>query len=225
MKKTLLILCAFILVANLSYSQRSRFPKEGQFPRKQGLLLSTNVLSVFDLEGGPSLGLEYRMALHWAVAVDYTAILYNLPEVYNDDEGAHTGYRIQPQIKYYFGGRRHSYRGYVSLMAMYKDVHYNKMTSGGEYYNGTETVYVDPVPYTEHKKIIAGSFNIGMQKFLDDERHIFIEPYAGVGLRHKERTGKPDINGTYYDNNDDFLDLKDGMYPSLTWGLKFGVRF
>ncbi|SEW26024.1 Protein of unknown function [Chitinophaga sp. YR573] len=228
MKKLLPIFCTIIFLANLSYGQRSRYPKEGQFPRTQGVLLSTNVLSLFDLEGGPSLGLEYRFALNWAVAVDATAIMYTLPEVYSSDDGNHSGYRIQPQIKYYFGGRRRSFRGYISLMAMYKDVHYDKTTSGGQYYNGTEYITVDPVPYTEHKKIIAGSFNIGMQKFLDEERHIFIEPYAGVGLRHKERTGRPYVNGAYdndYNDDDGVFDLKDGMYPHLSWGLKFGVRF
>jgi hypothetical protein len=223
MKKILPIICIIIFLANLSYGQRSRYPKEGQFPRKPGLLVSTNVLSLFELEGGPTLGLEYRLALNWAIAVDATAILYTLPEVY-DTDGPHTGYRIQPQVKYYFGGRRRSFRGYISFMAMYKDVHYDKTTSGGEYYNGTEYIYYDPVPYVEHKKIIAGSFNVGMQKFFDDERRVFIEPYAGVGLRHKERTGRPAIDGTYYED-DDFLDLKDGMYPHLTWGLKFGCRF
>jgi len=161
------------------------------------------------------------------VAVDATAIMYTLPEVYSADESNHSGYRIQPQIKYYFGGRRRSFRGYISLMGMYKDVHYDKTTSGGQYYNGTEYVTIDPMPYTEHKKIIAGSFNIGMQKFLDEERHIFIEPYGGVGLRHKERTGKPHIEGASdgYNDDDGAFELKDGMYPHLTWGLKFGVRF
>ncbi|SFE05599.1 Protein of unknown function [Chitinophaga sp. CF118] len=224
MNRFLLCLCTFFFLANLSYGQRSRFPKEGQFPRKPGLIVSTNVVSLFEPEAGPTLGLEYRFALHWALAVDGTWMLYTMPELYKDD-GRHTGYRIQPQIKYYFAGRHRSFNGYISLMATYKDMKYTKMSDGGQYYNGTQTVYIDPAEYTQEKKIIAGSANVGIQKFLDEDRHFLIEFYGGVGLRYKERKNKGLMDGVDYYNDDDFFSFEDGVYPHLSLGIKFGYRF
>lgn len=225
MNKYLLCFCTFLLVANLSFGQRDRYPKEGQYPRTPGLTLSTNVLSVFEPEGGPTLGLEYRFGLHVAVAADVTALLYTMPELYNDDE-RHSGYRIQPQIKFYLPGKRHGYLMYVSLMGLYKSVHYYTMSDGYGYYDGNEYISVPGVRYREHKQIIAGSTNFGFQKFLDEERHFMIEFYGGMGLRSKLRTGKPAVPGVTEDyRNDDYDGLDDGIWPHVTAGIKFGYRF
>lgn len=228
MNKYLLCFCTFLLVANLSFGQRDRSPKEGQFPRKPGVILTTNVLSLFEPEGGPTLGLEARFGLHWAIAADVTAILYTMPELYYDHE-RHTGYRIQPQVKYYFPGKRHSYQMYISLMGLYKSVRYHTISDSYSYNDGTQYINVDGVRYEEHKQIIAGSANFGFQKFLDEERHFMVEFYGGVGLRSKQRSGYPPHLGTvspndYYD--DDIYDgLDDGIWPHATCGIKFGYRF
>lgn len=226
MNKYLLCICTFLLAANFSFGQRDRYPKEGQFPRKPGLILTTNMLSIFEPEGGPTLGLEYRFGIHWAMAADVTALLYTMPELYDNDE-RHTGYRIQPQVKYYLPGRRHSYQMYVSLMGLYKSVHYNKVSDGSYYYNGNENIYIPGESYREHKQIIAGSTNFGFQKFLDEERHAVVEFYGGVGLRSKQRSGKPAVPGNnggnvYYD---DYDGLEDGIWPHVSYGIKFGYRF
>jgi hypothetical protein len=188
-------------------------------------MVTTNVLSIFEPEGGPTLGLEYRFGLHWAVAADATALLYTMPELYYDHE-RHTGYRVQPQIKYYLPGRRHSYQMYVSLMGLYKSVHYNTTSDGYSYYDGNQYIDVPGVKYREHKEIIAGSTNFGFQKFLDEERHAVIEFYGGVGLRSKLRTGKPAVQPSvgredYYDQDG----LDDGIWPHVSYGIKFGYRF
>jgi hypothetical protein len=226
MNKHLLCCCTFLLVANLSFGQRDRSPKEGQFPRKPGLILTTSVLSLFEPEGGPTMGLECRFGLHWAIAADVTALLYTMPELYHDDE-RHTGYRIQPQIKYYLPGRRHSYQMYISLMGLYKSVHYYTVADDYSYYDGNQYIQVEGQRYREHKEIIAGSANFGFQKFLDEERHFMIEFYGGVGLRSKQRTGKPPIPNTTTDNYDyyDNDGLDDGIWPHVSYGIKFGYRF
>jgi hypothetical protein len=226
MKKLLPILCTFILLADLSYAQRHHYPiPEGQFPRAPGFLISTGLFSLFEPEGGPSAGFEYRLGLHWAVALDAMAILYKMPELYPDD-GEHKGFRFQPQIKYYFAGKHRSFRGYFSLMGTYKDVHYSTMTSEGEIYNGTSYDYYPPVAYTEHRKIIAGSFNIGFQKFLGDDGRIFIEPYAGFGFRYRTYTGKPEIDGDFVDDyyGDGIFD-GERYLPHISYGFKLGYRF
>jgi len=227
MNKSLLCFCTFLLVVNLSYGQRSRYPKEGEFPLKPGLIISTNFLSLFEPEGGPTLGLEYRFGLHWAVAVDATALAYTMPEFYYHDE-RHTGYRFQPQVKYYLPGRRHSFQMYVSLMGTYKSVHYNTKTNGYNYYDANnQYVYIDPVKYREHKQVIAGSANFGVQKILDKERHFMMEFYGGMGLRYKDRSGIPPApgGGNYDDEYYEYDGLEDGIWPHVSYGIKFCYRF
>ena len=226
MNKYLLCICTTLLVANLSFAQRNRYPKEGEFPLKPGLIINTNFFSLFEPEAGPTLGLEYRFGLHWAVALDATALTYTMPEFYYHDE-RHTGYRLQPQVKYYLPGKRHSYQMYVSLMGVYKSVNYNTKTDGYYYYDANNVgVYVDPVKYREHKEVFAGSANFGVQKILDKERHFMMEFYGGLGFRYKTRTGIPPNPGDdYYDDYYEYDGVDDGFWPHATCGIKFCYRF
>jgi hypothetical protein len=225
MNRYLLCICTILLVANLSYGQRNRYPKEGEFPLKPGLIINTNFFSLFEPEAGPTLGLEYRINLHLAVALDATALAYTMPEWYYHD-GRHTGFRLQPQVKLYLPGKRHSYQMYVSLMGTYKSVKYNTKTDGYDYYDGNVYVYHDPVEYREHKEVVAGSANFGVQKILDKEQHFMMEFFAGVGFRYKTRSGAPSLPGSENDYNyDEYDGLADGFLPHATAGIKFCYRF
>jgi len=231
MIRSLLIFCTVILLAFSCYAQ-SRAPEEGEFPQKPGFIISTNFLSLFEPEGGPTFGLEYRSSLKWAFAIDATALTYTMPFLFNEDDSRHKGYRISPQIKYYFPGKRGSYRGYVALMGMYKHVSYTTLSDSYGHYDDVtgNYVYNDPERYKRSKYVGAGSFNIGFQRFLDAEQHILVEFYGGVGLRYQERRGKPSFADNDYNNDPYYYDsygdgLKDGMYPHVAFGIKLGYRF
>lgn len=223
MIRSLLIFCFTLLSVSSSFAQHSLMPKEGQFPRKPGLIISTNILSLVEPEGGPTIGLEYRASLHWAVAVDATALLYTMPDWYRHDD-RHTGYRFQPQVKYYISGRHCRYNLYFSLMGMYKHVDYGRFTDGyldhdsesGEY------VYVEGIRYPRKKDVVAGSANFGIQQYLGSERKMILEFYGGLGLRYQDRRGVPSL----FESEDyDAAGISDGYFPHFTLGIKFGYRF
>jgi hypothetical protein len=227
MIKSLLIFCTATLLVFSCYAQ-SFEPKEGEFPKKPGVILSTNFLSLFEPEGGPTVGVEFRTSLNWAFGLDAMAIAYNMPFLFDYDDSNHHGYRLSPQIKYYFAGKKSSYRGYIGLMGMYKSVSYTTMSGSYGHYDDVtgNYVYTEPERYKRNKYATAGSINIGFQKFLDRDNHIFFEFFGGVGLRYQWRKGKPSFADAVPDYDEEYREgIKDGVYPHMTAGIKLGYRF
>lgn len=243
MKRSFFILCLLLTVTVIVCGQHPRrphsprekpqpreriylYPEAGKFPLKPGWLLSTEVSTLWQPEGGPGLGAEYRFNLHWAVGLDATALLYSMPDTYNE-HSPHRGFRVLPQVKYYFPGRKHSYRGYVSLQGMYKEVNYLMEEQIGREWNGNDYNYYESVEFKERKSVWAGSVNAGFQTLIGKQRRIMFEMFIGIGVRHKgfKQFGKPAQEVTFISIGERFFDFdQDGDYPHIPMGLKIGYR-
>jgi hypothetical protein len=225
-------LCLFLFIANLAVAQDKKFrwpkrPKPGPapvvIPPKPGLVISTNVFSLHEFEAGPSLALEYRTSLHWAVILEGTALVYTL------DEGDYgTGFRIQPELRYYFPGKHRSFRGFFSLQGTYKQTTFQDSTFR-EVLSGSNPTGIDyePVYYEAKKRILAAGANIGFQVRLGRGDRIMIEMYAGLGLKFKDLFGKP--AGTV-EPMDRIIQIipkfeEPGTYLHIPMGVRMGYCF
>ncbi|MBW8685021.1 hypothetical protein [Chitinophaga rhizophila] len=188
-------------------------------PARTGIILHTTLSTLTETDAGPSLGIEYRLLRSLAFSVDATALLYSLPDVY-DDYYTRSGYRIRPEIKFFPAwGLKESRAFYVSLMGTYKRVGSDEVDYDDEAY---------PHPVRRIKQVRALSANMGIQRYLGPQRRFMLELYAGLGLRHRRTTPLP-----YYAELDEkglfegpHLTIdEDGYNPQVAFGFKLGYRF
>lgn len=218
--KHLLLACCLLFVGGIAVAQEKYDIKKKTIPSQKGWLLNTTLSSFTEPEGGPSLGMEYRFSETVAVGLDATALLYVLPDTYNDGMNR-KGYRIRPEIKFFPSWWRNEHRSfYISLMGLYKDIRYDEQFYS---YDGTNNnAYI-----VRQKKIVrALSANMGIQRYLGPDHRILLELYAGMGVRYRTITpGEP--NEYYYitDRIGPFSIDEDGYNPQIAFGFKLGYRF
>jgi hypothetical protein len=214
-----LLLTLFVaLISGVALAQEEDKIQKKETPKRTGWVLNTTLSSLTEPEAGPAVGLEYRFSESVSVALDGTAILYTLPDVY--DYGTNrSGYRLRPEIKFYPSWWRNERRNfYVSLMGTYKDVRYDEL-----FYN-----FQDDKPYTVRQKKIsrAISANIGIQRYIGSARRFMIELYVGTGIRFRRTT--PGYEEGYVEDEYELRNLsidEDGYNPQFAFGFKLGYRF
>ncbi|SFO60815.1 hypothetical protein SAMN05428949_5988 [Chitinophaga sp. YR627] len=216
MKKTVLLAISILFISGAAFAQEEKEAAEKKLPNRKGLILNTTLSSLTEPEGGPSVGLEYRLSESVAIGVDATAILYTLPETYEGENGRR-GFRIRPEIKLFPSWWSNQHRSfYLSLMGTYRqtsyeDIHY-RMPDAVEYL----------VKYK--KRVYAGSANLGLQRYFGAEGRFIMDMYVGVGLRHRRTTP----NDSYYSESWEtpfFRIDEDGFNPQFAFGFKLGYRF
>lgn len=234
MFRALCFLCLFSLVAFAIAAQdrKFRWPKRPQkrpppvvIPPKPGLIIHSNLFSLHEPDGGPSLGFEYRASLHWAVVVEGTALLYTVTPEHADNG---RGFRVQPEVRYYFAGKHRTFRGFFSLQGTYKEKTYQDSaliwvdngTISGIPRRDQERVY-----FEAKKRILAGAANIGFQARFGKGEHFMVEMYAGLGLKSKNFYGRPPA--MIDDKINWFVpDLDEpGDYPHIAMGVRIGYCF
>jgi hypothetical protein len=223
MKLTYFIISLLLITASMSYGQRrsakiDKQPKEGEFPMTPGLLISTNVFSITEPDGGPSLAVEYRYSLHWSVLLEGTAILY---QFMGEDalEHATSGFRLRPEVRYYFAGKHKTYRGFFSVEGSYKQVRYYEPVTldQGNYYEKST--------YQRTKRMGGGAFKIGFQTYFGKKKHIMFELYGGVGLKYRTYDDAAMPDNAYIPTFRDAFKFDDpGLMPNIPMGVKFGYR-
>ncbi|MET6997231.1 DUF3575 domain-containing protein [Chitinophaga defluvii] len=203
--------------AQLRVAKADKLPIEGVYPMEPAFIISTNVFSLTEPDGGPSLALEYRFNLHWSILVEGTAILYDLTE--NEAGGSNKGYRIRPEARYYFAGKHKTFRGFFGVEASYKQVDFQ------EYVTLDHENYYERTAYSRRKKMGGGAFKIGFQTFFDKNRRIIFELYGGAGFkyRHTDKKGMPENVYVPRFKNPWRLD-EDGLMPNIPMGVKIGYR-
>ncbi|WP_110055283.1 DUF3575 domain-containing protein [Chitinophaga sp. S165] len=207
--KYLLLICYLFLLTGIVNAQDS---SEKLFPAKPGFILNTPLTSLTEPEGGPSIGLEYRISEGLAIGIEGTAVLYEaFPFLYAQEYGK-SGFRIKPEIKYFPAATRgKNGQLYFSLQGVYKQVRY------------TEVSEATGNSIRKERKVIAGSPNVGWQRYLDRSHRFILDMYLGLGVRHRKT--EPDVwmgNQLYLGSRR--IDV-DGYDPHLAFGFKLGYRF
>ncbi|TWW01539.1 hypothetical protein [Chitinophaga pinensis] len=215
MKKHVLLAISILFMSGVVVAQDEKKTVEKKTFNRKGLILNTTLSSLTEPEGGPTWGLEYRLSESVAIGVDATAILYALPETYNDD--SRRGFRVRPEIKLFPSWWRNQHRAfYLSLMGTYKQTTYEDIR------------YPMPgaIEYLQKfkKRVYAGSANLGLQRYFGEQGRFIMDLYVGVGLRHRRTTP----NDSYYSESWEtpfFRIDEDGFNPQFAFGFKLGYRF
>lgn len=217
----LYLVCTLLLFSHFVYAQE-KTAAQPLFPLEPGLVLSTMPTSLVELEGGPSLGLEYRISETVAIGFDLTKVLYTMPGTYANRLGT-SGTRFRPEIKCFLWQGRESYKSiYISLMGMYKPV------------RARWTIWNDDKGQDERitgKKTVSGlTANIGTQRYLDKKHRFVLDMFFGVGLRHVHM--RPELADLFYEKdlglgivNGAFHIDEEGYHATAAFGLKLGYRF
>ena len=215
MKRHVLLAISILFISGVALAQEERKASEKKTFSRKGLILNTTPSSLTEPEGGPSLGLEYRLSESIAIGLDATAIVYTLPDMYDEED--RQGFRIRPEIKLFPSWWRNQHRAfYLSLMGTYKYTTYD------------DTYYImpDATPYPQkyEKRIYAGSANLGIQRYFGAEGRFMMDMYVGVGIRHRRTT--PNDSYVYQSWETPLFRIdEDGFNPQFAFGFKLGYRF
>jgi hypothetical protein len=134
------------------------------------------------------------------------------------------GYRIQPELRFYFPGRYERYRGFFSLQAAYKQTSYQQTAtvarSPDTNMTSWETVNFEERKYT---RSIAG--NIGFQARMGKSQRFMLECYGGLGIKGKHFGNRPDNivkeRGLWFS----VYQAEDGDCIHIPMGFRLGYRF
>jgi Protein of unknown function (DUF3575) len=199
-------------------------------PKTNDFYLRTNLLSLFEpTSGGITLGAEYFVSSHVSIGCDVGAILYRVgttTENNVDIYGNTTGYKIKPELRYYLykenkPKRARLFFGLEGLFLKSTTVNYRNLPVRD---NTGNIVYDYIGGYNEIKKVKGAVIKAGVQIPRFILKKMFIEFYAGVGLRSKRYTFNNLPDGASLDdlgNDRLFLNTDiDGEYPSISAGFK-----
>jgi hypothetical protein len=213
---SLIMLCCI----NSSYAQ----------PKTNDFYLRTNLLSLFEpASGGITLGAEYFVSSHVSVGSDVGVILYRVGTTTENDlniYGNTTGYKIKPEVRYYLykenkPKRARLFFGLEGLFLKSTTINYRNLPIRD---NTGNIVYNYIGGYDEVKKVKGGVLKAGVQIPRFIFKKMWIEFYAGVGLRSKRYTLNNVPDGASIDDRDGdrlFLNTDiDGEYPSVSAGFK-----
>jgi len=212
--KQLRLIVYLLLLTTLVNAQKKSDSVDS--PLKPGWLINTNLLSLMGYEGGPSVGVEYRIARHFAAGASVGGVFYD--GVMSDrDESHKRGYKTQVEVKYFLLGENEYRHFYFSVMWMHKQVRYNEKISS------------DSANYviSRQKTIDAYSANAGMQYFFGRSHRGYIDVFAGLGGRNrvsdppKLRPGPNNVVRAHYDFGQGY----DGGNVHIALGFRLGYRF
>ncbi|RFM36598.1 DUF3575 domain-containing protein [Chitinophaga silvisoli] len=186
----------------------------------KGMRIFVNVPSFTEFDGGPALGLEYRIKNNISVALEGQWILYDA----NDWDAESHGFRFTPEIKFFLPGRKHRYKWFFAAQALYKQVN-----SFEDYiiphYEDNEQVYEELRTFEKQKQVFAFGGRFGVQSnFGGKKEKFFVELSVGSGFRWK---------GTHFIQRPPEGSMKrgrkplfdtEGWLPDVPFKVRFGYR-
>jgi hypothetical protein len=200
----------------------------------KGLIVSTNLVSLREPDGGVSLALEYRYSKNWSLLAEGTWIFIDEKEDYNL-KGRYTpmakGFRIRPEIRYYLPGKKGTYKMFFAQEISYKRVSYLEewIEAVRETPNTGTVDYEKITAYRKTKAMYGTSGKFGFQVFFDQQRRCMFELYIGLGLKYRDVSFKDNTPpaGSYMEANYSYTaeEPKTGWDINVPMGLKLGYRF
>ncbi|WP_343667697.1 DUF3575 domain-containing protein [Chitinophaga sp.] len=187
-----------------------------------GLRAFVNVVSFSEPDGGPALGLEYRIKNNLSVALEGQWILYNLNHYERDNHG----FRITPDIKFFLPGRSKHYKMFFAAQALYKQVNLYQNYIVPHIEDGRQ-VYEELKPYELQKQMFALGGRFGFQtNFGGENEKFFFEASVGLGLKWRWTHYNQDPpENSYKEGNDWFHVNSNDVLPDIPFKVRFGYRF
>lgn len=202
-----------------------------QYSQDYKFMLYTSPLMAADFISHPmvSLGGEFVLGPRLGIAAEYGF-------KYLDNSRSDTlwekseGYTCRIELKFYdiHKLRKESIRSYISFEYRYiKDTH-NEIFA---YCQDTSSVSIIEDNYGVLKNVHVGNIKYGLVIRLG--KRFYTDVYCGIGIRYRDirnthREYNPDIGNepAYVDDIFSSFGLSESkLYPNLSWGFKFGIRF
>ncbi|WP_440135716.1 DUF3575 domain-containing protein [Chitinophaga sancti] len=185
-----------------------------------GMRIFVNVPSFTEIDGGPALGLEYRIRDNISVALEGQWILYSLSNYVAENHG----FRFTPDVKFFLPGSKKRYKWFFAAQALYKQVNTFEDYIIPHYENNTQ-VYQELRAYERQKQVFAFGGRFGIQStFGGKKERFYMEVSTGLGFRWK---------GTHFLQNPPEGSLKrgreplldtEGWNPDVPYKVRFGYR-
>lgn len=186
-----------------------------------GMRVFINVPSFSEMDGGPALGVEYRIKNNISVSLEGQWILYSLP----DYEAQNHGFRFTPDVKFFIPGSRKRYKWFFAVQALYKQVNSYEDYIIPHYEDNME-VYQELRSLERQKQVFAMGGRFGVQStFGGKKERFYMEISAGLGFRWKEThfVQRPP-EGSVKRGREALLET-DGLMPDVPYKIRFGYRF
>ena len=184
----------FVLLFSLScwIGTLTAQPKKGYTIPPGTWLLRINPMGLIDpIETNLSLGTEYRFHESWATSADVAYVFQS----YNVRNAKHAkGFIVRPAIRKYFDRGLNTY--------VEAELHYKMVSSTVEDWVGRKTVN-GVAAYQEYKRFHARKnvgglhLKLGVQESLNRSHRLWLEVYAGIGVRHRWLTNDLPSDATY----------------------------
>ncbi len=194
-------------------SPKYDFSKGTQFVR----LNVTNFLDPVDLS--ISSGYVYHLTEQVSIASD--AGIYVYSRYYNNTKGVF-GFQFRPAIRYYTAP---SGNFYLEFETMYKQLTHRLHDFLGREFNGTVAAYEELTDFKYRRSIFSGAVKFGLLTHLDNNKKVFLDIYAGIGLRTKKFKLLNEPNSVYRRDASFFnTDSENTIYPSIPFGIRLAYR-
>lgn len=210
-----LLMCCLLLCSGEMLAQKIDHP----------WVLSTNLVSMIEPDGGPSINLEYKFNRRWSVSMEAEMVLYNWAsnlEDYNTNtagEFVRGGIRLRPEARIYL---THSRRLFFSGMFMYKRVELDELFYVDNY------SYQSTVNLRGIKESVGFTPKIGFQTFIRGK--VLFEISGGLGaayriFRYKDRIPQNVIIPAFKDDEAASQFRREEWEADFPLSIRFGYRF
>lgn len=201
----------------MTMAQKKKEKREVQQEIIPSLKLRFNPLALVETDPNVMIGGEYRFNSRFSIGLD-------LAYVYWSGGEAATGYKIRPELRYYFTPKTRM-NWFAAVEASYKRV---SRTTSREECAGPNCSYWQTVDYKDVKTAPGGSLKIGFQQYFNKKQRLYYEIFLGLGFKVKNRFEKNykappgSIQGDII--NEYFIIPDEGFLPHIPAGVKFGIR-
>ncbi len=154
--------------------------------QKNSIIITWLPTASIEPDAGFTAGVEYGLSNRWSVLSDAGIIFYSPGENTNDNSrDGILGYKLKPELRFYFGDKKMLNGGFVSIEGLYKHVNYQRFDGLPVFDNLGNLAYTYFGGYRIIKDVVGFNIKLGYRFYFSPERKIGMEFYGGFGARQK----------------------------------------
>jgi Protein of unknown function (DUF3575) len=196
--------------------------------QKNSIVLTWLPTASVEPDAGFTAGVEYGLGNRWSVLTDAGIILYSPSQSQRNNNNGRNGilgYKIKPEVRFYFPDKKVLKGGFVSIQGLYKHVNYQRYDGLPVFDNLGNLAYTYLGGYRIIKDVIGFNIKLGYRFYFSAANKIGMEVYGGLGSRHKNFSLRDIPPGGVFDR--EFFQgrlfsthWEEGGLPSAAFGFK-----
>ena len=196
--------------------------------------MSVNPFSFLEPDAGFTPGISIKLGKKFSLLSDFGFIFYstfsNSLTSSNGATNTQTGYKLTPELRYYFKEYDIQKGFFISVNAFYKHVGYMRYDGIRVFDHNGNFVYTSYEGYKIIKDVFGGGIKMGSRIYFNKNYKLGIDVYGGMGVRNKEFALRDLPPGGSFDRNFFGSSLfntywQDGGLPDLQLGFKLIWNF